>query len=224
MLGPSDDADISAAGLLMNPTNGTERTGDVEPGNGTENLLALDPTEWHEFWISIVPGGTGTHQATLFVDGDDNIGNAITFDLTAGSGTEEFGGEDVDSVLSMGSSNTNVEGAVDIDFIAFFPAPLLPNLVAGDVDGDKDVDKDDLTIIRDNYFETVAGGEAGRLLGDLTGDLIVDFQDYRQWTDHFPTLAPPISASGAVPEPTSLGLALLGGGTLFGIRRGSRSR
>ena len=88
----------------------------------------------------------------------------------------------------------------------------------GDVNMDNVVDDADLTIIRSNYFKA----NVLRTDGDLNNDNIVDFLDYRQWTDNDGNVyTPPLSAAAAVPEPTCLGLALLGGVALFGIRRRS---
>lgn len=101
-------------GLIMNNLNGTSVSGDVDTGEGgTANLLALDPREWHEYWITIEkdPTGTGTHRVTIFVDGAETENE---FFVTAGDGSD-FGG----SYISMGLGATPFQGAVDIDFFAY---------------------------------------------------------------------------------------------------------
>lgn len=81
------------------------------------------------------------------------------------------------------------------------------NLVEGDVDGDGDVDNDDLTPILDNLLDDVTGSGDTRPFGDLTGDGVVGLADFREWKDNFPTP----TSSNAVPEPTSVALLGLAG-------------
>ncbi len=109
---PSDDDALSQAGLVMNSLNGTSPTGDVDTGEGTLNILPLnDVTDWHEFWITIAPGGTGTHQVSIYADGATT---PQVFDVTAGSGNDYD-----ETVLTMGLGATGQSGAIDIDFIAY---------------------------------------------------------------------------------------------------------
>jgi hypothetical protein len=114
-----DDDTISTlgAGLYMNLLNGTSPAKEVSvPGdlseNTTLNKINLDPTVWHDFWIQISPGGTGTHQVKIWMDGD--IATPQTFDVTAGR--QSF--RDV-SHMWMGFKNTGESGAIDIDYIAY---------------------------------------------------------------------------------------------------------
>jgi hypothetical protein len=74
----------------------------------------------------------------------------------------------------------------------------------GDVDLDDDVDMDDFTIIRNNFQKPATM----RSQGDLNGDLVVDFRDFRLWKNDFPF--PSEAAAGAVPEPASVMIAILG--------------
>jgi hypothetical protein len=108
------------SGLVMNNlTSG----GDPDPweydGNGESlNVLALDPTEWHEFWITIVSGGAGSHQVSVYKDGSLI---ADIFDVSAG------GGNDFDeSYLGMGVGATGQMGAIDVDFFAYAPGVIDP--------------------------------------------------------------------------------------------------
>ncbi len=94
-----------------------------------------------------------------------------------------------------------------VDNLRIVPAP-----VAGDVNGV--VDGVDFGFIRDNLFIT----PATRTEGDLTGDNIVDFADYREWKDNAGALASLYSLS-AVPEPTALALAFLAAGVAASRRR-----
>jgi hypothetical protein len=71
----------------------------------------------------------------------------------------------------------------------------------------------DYNIIKANFGTTVSGTPAQqRLLGDVTGDGLVDLRDFGQWKGNFPF---PGAGSGgvgggAVPEPTSTVLLVLG--------------
>lgn len=72
--------------------------------------------------------------------------------------------------------------------------------IAGDVNGDGDVDVTDYIIIRDNLGRSVTMRESG----DLNGDMRVDLDDFQVWLENAP--ASDISAlqSERVPEPTSM--------------------
>lgn len=115
-----DDDTISSfggAGLYMNLLNGAEPAKEVGmPQHLTEsttvNKINLDPTVWHEFWIQISPGGTGTHQVKIWMDGDDT--SAETFDVTAGR--QSFRDW---SYVWMAFKNTGESGAIDIDYLAY---------------------------------------------------------------------------------------------------------
>jgi len=115
----SSDTDFlgGMSGLVMNSLNGSSPTNDVDiqDGEGTLNIIELDPTVWHEFWITIQPDGTGTgtHIATVSVDGSLV---EHTFYVTAGQGN------DYDtSYMGMGVGATPQSGAIDIDFYSYAP-------------------------------------------------------------------------------------------------------
>ena len=104
-------------GLYMNLLNGTAPVKEVGfPGNLSEttvvNKINLDPTLWHEFWIQISPGGTGTHIVKIWMDGDAN--SPQSFNVTAGANSFR----DM-SFFWMAFKNTGESGALDIDYIAY---------------------------------------------------------------------------------------------------------
>ncbi len=110
------------AGLLMNNLNGTAVTGDVDSGEaGTVNLLALDPTVWHEFWITIKGGGAGTHQVSVYQDGSLV---PTVFDVTTGNGNDY--NSPAISYLGLGAGATGQAGALDIDFFAVASGAIAP--------------------------------------------------------------------------------------------------
>jgi hypothetical protein len=93
-----------------------------------------------------------------------------------------------------------------------------PPLLAGDTNLDGDVDMDDFLAIRNNFQKS---GRT-RISGDLTGDTITDWRDFRQWKTNFPT--PADVAAGSVPEPASAVLGLTACGVLLGAGRSIRRR
>jgi hypothetical protein len=76
-----------------------------------------------------------------------------------------------------------------------------------------DVDMDDFAIIQSHFQQPATM----RTDGDLNGDEIVDFRDFRQWKNNFPTPAP--GGSAAIPEPASVVLAGLMVAGLAATRR-----
>ena len=86
-------------------------------------------------------------------------------------------------------------------------------LLPGDVDGDGFVGGDDLTIILSNWgLDDQTRGE-----GDLTGDGFIGGDDYSEVLTYWGTGTQPVVT--AVPEPSMLGLLLIGGFALL-RRRG----
>ncbi len=110
------------AGLHMNHLNGDSRTNNVDPGEpGTPNLLPLDPSLFHEFWITIQDNGadSGTHRVSVYVDG------ALTpavFNVTAGTGVDG----PATNYLALGMGSTAQRGAVDVDFFGYRAGVVLP--------------------------------------------------------------------------------------------------
>jgi len=120
----SDDDELDADGLVMNKLNGTSPSGDVDlQGDeaGTVNILELDPTVWHEFWITIEAddSGQGTHMVNIYVDGSME---PATFYVTAGDGDDYS-----ESYIAMGVGATPQSGAIDIDFFAYKPGAFKPD-------------------------------------------------------------------------------------------------
>ena len=111
----SDSGALNADGLVINNLNGNSRTNTVDTGEtpGTLNQLVLDPTQWHEFWITIEEDttDTGTHLVRVWKDGslvsDDFI-------VTAGDGSDYD-----DSYIGMGAGQTDSACAYDIDFFCY---------------------------------------------------------------------------------------------------------
>jgi hypothetical protein len=102
-------------------------------------------------------------------------------------------------------------GTINFNFIEIGVPPI-----AGDVDGDGDVDINDFNVIRSN-LSTAA---TMRSQGDLNGDGVVDLVDFGEWKDNFPSPASGTGGTGenaSVPEPASIGL--ISGLLLLGFAR-----
>ncbi len=115
---PGGDPNASKAnfsGLTMNEFAGNAISGNVNFGQGSgTNVIALDPTEWHEFWIVLRkdPAAVGTHQAFIYMDGSLT---PTVFKVTAGTGSDYSG----ITYLAMGSTATPQNSALDVDFVAY---------------------------------------------------------------------------------------------------------
>jgi hypothetical protein len=107
----------------MNPLIGNIPTG-FGSANGTINMIELDPTVWHDFWITIKKDATntGTHEVSVSVDG----AAAQTFIVTS-STLDNFTGI---NTLFMGCGATDMSGAIDFKAFDFapsiLPAPAIP--------------------------------------------------------------------------------------------------
>jgi glucose/arabinose dehydrogenase len=81
-----------------------------------------------------------------------------------------------------------------------------------DFDDDGDVDGRDFLIWQRNFNTDDGYGS----MGDANHDGLVNDQDLAIWQDQYGTQSPPLSASTAIPEPTSLTLVLLIGVSMLG--------
>ncbi len=113
--GDPNGARANFRGLTMNEFAGNAISGNVNFGQGTgTNVIAFDPTDWHEFWIVIRkdPANIGTHQAYIYLDGSLT---PTVFRITAGNGSDYTGF----SYLAIGSTATPQNSALDIDFVSY---------------------------------------------------------------------------------------------------------
>ncbi len=115
-------------GLTMNENAGNVVAGtQVNFGLGTgTNVIAFNPTEWHEFWIVVRkdPSNIGTHQGYIYMDGSLT---PRVFNITAGNGDDYAG----ISYLAIGMTATPQNSALDIDFVAYQFGAAFPSGAAG---------------------------------------------------------------------------------------------
>jgi len=198
---------------------------------------------------SNVTGGTPVIGETYFVAGVFNYaGGAIALYINGqpvASGSPGWSANSADTAnlfAEIGSvptpSATNQEfwpGAIDGARIYnealgpelifnIYAAEALAPLIPGDTNGNGVVEAADLTPIRTHYRQTVTS----RINGDLTGDMFVDFRDFREWKTAF------LNAGGgslagldlsflSVPEPSAAGLLVVGGLLGWGWRNARKS-
>lgn len=111
-----------ASGLMLSFLNGSETGTEVDFGEGgIMNLIPLDPTVWHDFWITIQAdnSGVGTHKIDVYVDG----GPAQTFSVTAG--LDQLYNDINYVALAVGA--TNQSGAFDVAALQFAPGVIANN-------------------------------------------------------------------------------------------------
>ncbi len=121
---PAAQLEFPQAGLTMNRLNGDEATSAVDSASSGElNLVPLDPSEFHEFWIVMQGNGDlpGTHRAIIYVDGVAT--QNYVFDLTAGTGDE---GSAFSNYLGLGAPTTLAVGSLDIDYLAYRAGAFAP--------------------------------------------------------------------------------------------------
>lgn len=131
---PGGDPNAGVAnfsGLTMNEFAGNAISGNVNFGQGSAtNLVALDPTQWHEFWVVMRKDAAniGTHEAFVYVDGSLT---PTIFKMTAGTGSDY---SDI-TYLAIGSTATPQNSALDIDFVGYKLGTAFPPGYAEPVGG-----------------------------------------------------------------------------------------
>jgi hypothetical protein len=117
------------SGLTMNEKNGNLPSNNVDFGEGTAtNLVAFDPTDWHEIYMVIRkdPANVATHEVFIFLDG---VLTPQVFKITMGTGKDV----EVENYLAMGGPATDQNWALDVDWFGFkneavFPPGSIDNL------------------------------------------------------------------------------------------------
>ncbi|MEM6331281.1 MAG: PEP-CTERM sorting domain-containing protein [Planctomycetota bacterium] len=114
--------------------------------------------------------------------------------------------------LSIVGEDSNQDGLqIAISGITY---DVTQTLIAGDVDGMNGADPADFAIIQANFLTGSLRSE-----GDLTGDGMVDLQDYLAWADAAGVGPAGLQALLSVPEPTSM---MLGAFAVLGLARRRR--
>ena len=110
-VGPGGDY-TGGEGLTMNKLNGPSPSAvvDANDGGGEDNVLAIEPRVWNNFWITIEEdtSGNGTHKADVYLNGSNT---PTSYFLTSGTGNDASY-----TYIAMGLGATPQAGAVDIDF------------------------------------------------------------------------------------------------------------
>jgi hypothetical protein len=184
-------------------------------------------------------------------DSGENRGGGYTLTPNVGSPIVKYGSTMANPTMHVEDPGTDVDLSIDGTYLKFtgltassftltgdatlttpngFRAPInaiqiTPFIdIAGDVNGDQQVNLTDFHILRGNLFKT---GQT-RTQGDIAGaDGVVNFADYREWKSSVPPgLAASVSlfGDGGIPEPTSAVLIVLGvAAAAFATRRSDRN-
>jgi hypothetical protein len=108
------------------------------------------------------------------------------------------------AILRYGLDGTPLESLAEnlepVGSIAWAPSA---RTLAGDYDGDEDVDVDDYAEWKADFGKWVAAGNGA----DGNGNGVVDAADYVVWRDQLPL---ELASAAGVPEPTSAALAFFG--------------
>jgi len=137
---------------------------------------------------------------------------ASEWEAWIGAGNGQIDGENVtiDSIQLFGSSDAQIY----LDDIFWDPQAVFIPPVPGDFNGDGNVDGDDLLDWQTSFGTT---GSAEIADGDADEDGDVDGNDFLIWQRNRST--PALSSQSAIPEPTTLGLTLIGFSALAWLRR-----
>lgn len=150
-----------------------------------------DPVKTHTAITTGIPQNEGAH--TLIEGGDYVVIRGVQANATG----------------QINISYTSGGGSGEAPFNGF-QAVYYPNAVPGDTDSDGDVDMADYQNIRSNFRNsgmTRGQGDLANASGVGFGDGVVDFYDFLQWQQHFPTIGAS-AASFVIPEPSGALLAL----------------
>jgi hypothetical protein len=131
--GVRGDFSFTSAGLTMNRLNGNGPAGGNAVDSSTisaNNLVfAIDPNQFHEFWITIQTnqfGTNGTHTVAIYTDGSTT---PWVQNVTAGTGSEDNANTyNATNYLALGLNNSDGRGVIDIDFLAYKQRAIAPAL------------------------------------------------------------------------------------------------
>jgi hypothetical protein len=148
---------------------------------------------------------TGTEGYGIEISNVDQTTNIASIHHT-NTGTNEF------TLGRYYDESGSAPGGGNRDFGVWLVASTAPPPLDGDTDGDGVVElEDDLNPIRMHYLQSVTM----RAQGDLNGDDLVTFADFREWKTAFLTGGGSLAGvdvgflSDPVPEPSSLALAFI---------------
>lgn len=200
-----DSVDDDNLEEIMNDIRWTERSGVgwdmvVEPGHDFKlQLLWSGNHEENRRWQIDVNGQRVVTEAQSLGELPYDIGASIVY---TGTFTQSFVRDRFQVRYSLGPAGTDPNGILS----AIILEDLGQQVVAGDANGDDEVNLEDFDLIRANLFTgtTLAQGDV-----DIDGD--VDLDDFGFWKSEFG------GGGGAVPEPGSLAMLATGGIILGGL-------
>ncbi|BBO33606.1 PEP-CTERM sorting domain-containing protein [Lacipirellula parvula] len=209
--------------LDQNATTGLTAAGGINFSIGAEFNLG-GTGGWNQW--NAAGGHAGSAAGKLAVAGDSNASGGADFiefsvsrtAIQPGGGTFNPPGTSF-NVLFVAENTTTPDYSPNngaVDWFTYNASGVYNPGVAGDADGNGIVNINDYLLIQANSFTIVPLGTQG----DVNDSGFVDFDDFQQWKTSFPGGVEAAEAAiAAVPEPTSLALALGAAGMLSMKRR-----
>jgi hypothetical protein len=229
------------AGLEL---NGVQFQGEIPGDPPSESLFVIDPlyhTDYNRGSGDVLSPGIVDGQVTIELPGGIT---AVGFDIaTFGSAGDNLafvvassGGPDPVLIFATtdgpesGRAFVGFSGDTPIIRVTIVPSAsaillidnlrfgqISPALLPGDANGDGFVDAGDYTAWADHFFQIGRSFDQG----DFSADGIVDGADYTLWADNFAEkpFAATLLLSTATPEPSTLLLAVVGGGLALAMTR-----
>jgi len=198
-LKPQSNGGGSAAGVELAPAawvNSAVQPGNVEALTYADYELFLQPSQ-----ASFEALGSGDFHNSVVPVGVYGIGASATAADLAVLNTIRTGDGIITMIFSAASGGR--EFADNSTYGNFNPVRLVINQaapVAGDLDGDFDVDLTDYGILKTNWKQTVPSGT----LGDFNGSGNVSLIDFSLFKGYYEAFNPGAGALSPVPEPSTL--------------------
>ena len=184
---------------------------DVASYSITSAAGELDPNEWNSI-------ATGSNSA---LDSDPWVESSSTVNDLSEAESPAVDGFNLNSGLSLGDvwirspfEDVQVELTLtDASVITLTPAYSGTAVTFGSFDSDDDIDEADFAVLMANMFTDVSSFTPveSYFLGDVTGDLAIDFDDFAQFETLFDAANGPGSFAAlqgaSVPEPNTIALA-----------------
>jgi hypothetical protein len=163
----------------------------------------------------------GTHSVAEYTTAGTLINASLISGFDDPAGIVAFGGNlfVADSSKNTIGEYTTTGAVVNASLISGLHSPIgLAVMVPGDTNGDAIVNGQDLALVSSDWL-----AKGRNAVGDVNSDGIVNGQDLALISSNWLAGSAPASAASAVPEPSSVIFAALGGLALLAMRQLSRT-
>lgn len=184
--GPEEAVGGGGAFFKLNDFSTGTSAGPGSRQTGEENA-------WRNLKVEVTTNDGSTQDYAFYVDG------VLAERVSSIPGLRQY------NVIRLGSGVSSTQDAYYDNFLLeYFPAVAPSN--TADFNGDGEIDAADYVIWRKHNGAIGSGTQS---TGDANGDTNVDSLDYAEWSKNFGS-SPAGSGGGAVPEPSTVMLLLLG--------------